>query len=66
MASFPKKLTGNAIAKKRKELKFTKNEFSKKVGVSVTSITLWETKEKEAMTLSVASLNKLKKLWNEV
>jgi uncharacterized Zn finger protein len=66
VASFPKKLTGNAIAKKRKALKFTKNEFAKKVGVSVTSITLWEAKEKEAITLSVASLNKLKKLWNEV
>ncbi len=65
-ASFPKKLTGNAIAKKRKALKLTKNEFAKKVGVSVTSITLWEAKEKEAMTLSVASLTKLKKVWNEV
>lgn len=65
-ASFPKKLTGNAIAKKRKALKLTKNAFAKRVGVSVTSIMLWEAKEKEAMTLSVASLNKLKKIWNEV
>ncbi len=65
-ANFPKKLTGNAIAKKRKSLKLTKNEFAKKVGMSVTSITLWEAKEKNLITLSLASLNKLKNIWNEI
>lgn len=64
--NLPKKLTGNAIAKKRKSLKLTKNEFAKKVGVSVTSITLWEAKEKDVITLSLASFNKLKNIWNEI
>lgn len=65
-ANFPKRLSGNSIAKKRKSLKLTKNEFAKKVGVSVTSITLWESKEKDLITLSLASLNKLKNIWNEI
>lgn len=60
---FPKRLTGHAILKKRTELNLTKNDFSKHVGVSVTSITLWEAKGNTVVTPNATSLNKLKVIW---
>lgn len=55
----PKHLTGRAILEKRTTLKLTKNEFAKLVGVSVTSITLWEAKGDKTVTLNTVSLSKL-------
>lgn len=60
---FPKNLTGNAILKRRSELNLTKIDFAKRVGVSITSITLWEAKGDVIISLSATSLNKLKVMW---
>jgi uncharacterized Zn finger protein len=61
--AFPKRLTGHAILKKRTELNLTKNDFAKHVGVSITSITLWEAKGNTVITLNATSRNKLKLIW---
>src|SRR3990167_3575995 len=53
---FPKRLTGRAILEKRTQLQLTKNEFAKRVGVSVASITLWEAKGDKTITPHTVSL----------
>ncbi len=60
---FPKRLTGHAILEKRTQLQLTKNEFARQVGVSVTSITLWEAKGDKTITLHTVSLSKLQVVW---
>ena len=60
---FPKRLTGRAILEKRTQLQLTKNEFAKRVGVSVTSITLWEAKGDKTITPHAVSLKKLQAIW---
>ena len=60
---FPKRLTGHAILEKRTQLQLTKNEFAKRVGVSVTSITLWEAKGDHMITPHAVSLKKLQTIW---
>lgn len=60
---FPKRLTGHAILEKRIQLQLTKNEFAKRVGVSVTSITLWEAKGDKTITPHAVSLKKLQAVW---
>lgn len=62
--NFPNKLTGEIILKKRTELLCTKKAFAERVGVSVTSITLWEAKGKQEITPNATSLAKLKILWS--
>lgn len=61
--AFPRRLTGLAILKKRAELNLSKNDFAKHVGVSITSITLWEAKGNAVITPNAISLNKLKAIW---
>lgn len=61
--AFPERLTGHCIMKKRTELNLTKNDFAKRVGVSITSITLWEAKGSIVVTPNAASLTKLKIIW---
>jgi len=61
--AFPTQLTGNAILNKRLQLQLTKNDFARRVGVSVTAITLWEAKCDLIITPQSASLNKLKVMW---
>jgi len=60
---FPKHLTGRAILEKRTQLQLTKNEFAKRVGVSVASITLWEAKGDKTITPHTVSLKKLQAVW---
>ena len=60
---FPKRLTGRAILEKRTQLQLTKNEFAKRVGVSVTSISLWEAKGDKTITPQAVSLKKLQAIW---
>ncbi len=64
-SSFPSKLTGELILKKRLEIKCSKKLFAEYVGVSTATISLWEAKNKEELNLNVNSLNKLKKIWEE-
>jgi len=61
--SFPKSLTGHAILEKRTTLNLTKNEFAKRIGVSVSSIGLWEAKANEVIRLNATSFNKLQAIW---
>lgn len=61
--SFPINLTGNAILEKRSQLQLTKNDFAKRVGVSVASITLWEAKRNRVFTPNTISLKKLQAIW---
>ena len=60
---FPQCLTGKAILEKRTQLQLTKNEFAKRVGVSVASITLWEAKGDNTITPHAISLKKLQDAW---
>ena len=60
---FPKNLTGRAILEKRTELKLTKSEFAKRIGVSVTSITLWEAKADSVFIPNTTSIKKLQAIW---
>lgn len=60
---FPKLLTGLAILEKRNQLQLTKNDFAKRVGVSVMSITLWEAKGEQAIRPQAVSLKKLQAIW---
>ncbi|MBA2648993.1 MAG: hypothetical protein H0U75_05200 [Legionella sp.] len=61
--NFPKRLTGQTILEKRTQLQLTKNEFAKRIGVSVTSITLWEAKGDKTITPHTVSLKKLQDAW---
>ena len=60
---FPINLTGNAILEKRTQLQLTKNDFAKRVGVSVVSITLWEAKGDRVFMPNTVSLKKLQAIW---
>lgn len=64
-STFPSKLTGESILKKRLEMKCSKKDFSEKIGVSSVTISLWESKNKSVLNLNSTSLNKLKKVWEE-
>lgn len=61
--AFPIDLTGNAILEKRTKLQLTKNDFAKRVGVSVASITLWEAKGDRVFMPNMVSLKKLQAIW---
>lgn len=61
---FPARLTGQAIVDKRLQLNLTKQAFAKRVGVSVTSITLWEAQGDKTLRLQAASLRKLQAAWS--
>ncbi len=61
--NFPTRLTGHAILEKRIQLQLTKNEFAKQVGVSVTSINLWEAKGDKIIAPHAVSLKKLQAVW---
>ncbi len=61
---FPDRLTGYALQMKRTQLKLTKNEFARRVGVSMTSITLWEAKGEHLIKPNASSINKLKVVWS--
>jgi len=62
-SSFPEKLTGEIILKKRREMKCSKQAFAERVGVSTATIVAWESKNKAELKPNVNSLNKLKKIW---
>ena len=62
-STFPAKLTGEIILKKRLETNCSKNSFAKLVGVSSSTIALWEAQNKDELNLSANSLNKLQKIW---
>ena len=62
-ALFPEQLTGYAIHRKRTQLNLTKKEFSQQVGVSITSITLWEAQGEHVIQPNKTSINKLKRIW---
>jgi uncharacterized Zn finger protein len=64
-STFPSKLTGELILKKRLEMKCSKKAFAEKIGVSSVTISLWEAKNKNVLSLNSISLNKLKKVWEE-
>lgn len=64
-STFPSKLTGEAILKKRMEMKCSKKAFAEKIGVSGATISLWEAKNQNVLNLKSASLNKLKTVWEE-
>jgi len=64
-SSFPSKLTGKLILKKRLEMKCSKKSFAECVGVSTATIALWEAKDEAELKLNATSLNKLKKIWEE-
>ena len=61
--TFPLQLTGRAITQKRTELKLTKNAFAGRIGVSIASINLWESKGEKMIKPNAASMNKLKVIW---
>jgi len=56
------KATGPAVRRLRKQLNMNKSEFAKLVGVSVPSITNWESKRGK-LVLKEASLTGLIKTW---
>lgn len=62
-ADFPHPLTGHVILEKRTQMKLTKKDFAKLVGVSVMSITLWEGKGENGIMPQAASLKKLEAIW---
>lgn len=62
--NFPESLTGHVILAKRNQLQLTKNDFARLVGVSVTSITLWESKGDKTITPHSISLKKLQAVWS--
>lgn len=64
-STFPSKLTGELILKKRLEMECSKKAFAEKIGVSSVTISLWEAKNKNVLSLNSISLNKLKKVWEE-
>ena len=64
-SSFPEKLTGELILKKRLEMKLSKKAFAEHVGVSIATIALWEEKNIMVLNLNANSLNKLRKVWEE-
>ena len=64
-SAFPSKLTGELILKKRLDMKCSKKHFAESIGVSITTITLWEDKNKDELKLNSTSMNKLKKMWEE-
>lgn len=61
--TIPARITGHAIRQKRIQLQLTKRDFAEQVGVSITSIVLWEAKGDNQIKLNSASLNKLKRMW---
>lgn len=64
-SSFPEKLTGELILKKRLEMKLSKKAFAEHVGVSIATIALWEEKNIMVLNLNANSLSKLRKVWEE-
>lgn len=60
---FPERLTGQNILDKRTQSQLSKSDFAKLVGVSMTTITLWEGKGDAVITPHAGSLNKLKAIW---
>ena len=60
---FPECLTGHAILQKRTQLQLTKNDFARLVGVSATSITLWEAKDDKIISPHISSRKKLQSIW---
>ena len=60
---FPKRLTGQDILDKRTQLKLTKSEFARRVGVSATSIALWEAKGDNCISAQIATMKKLQVVW---
>lgn len=63
LTDFPQRLTGQAILEKRKQLKLSQDAFAKRVGVSVSSITLWEAKGDKQISAQTATLKKLQAVW---
>ena len=64
-SSFPAKLTGELILKKRLAMKCSKQAFAARVGVSTATISSWEAKNKTELKPNTNSLNKLKQIWEE-
>lgn len=61
--NFPEHLTGRVILEKRLALQYTKNEFSRLVGVSTTCIALWEANGDKTIRPNALSLKKLRAIW---
>ena len=60
---FPQYLTGDVIFEKRSELQLTKSAFARLVGVNTASITIWESKRDQIISLQASSLQKLQAIW---
>ncbi len=59
----PKVLTGNAIIKRRKALGLSKIACAKKIKVSVSSLTKWETCGRKKVRATAPSIQKIHNLW---
>ena len=61
--SVPERLTGQMILEKRKALQLNQSDFAQLVGVSIGSVSSWESKRKKIVMLQAESLKKVQAIW---
>ena len=66
VSAFPVYLTGSGLRKKRQALALTQKQLAEKLGLSASTISQWEAKQRKRLQPGIEVLKKLKRFWRKM